>query len=813
MSQSVPDQAEVVIIGGGIVGCSIAYHLAELGISDVLLLERKKLTSGTTWHAAGLVAQLRANLNMTKLARYTAELFRDLEAITGQPTGYRVTGSLTAALNAERLEELKRQATMARSFGVECERISPAELLNYWPEFSDEDLLGGVYLPGDGQTNPVDTTLAFAKGARAGGAEILEDVCVESLLVDDGKVTGVRLNDGQTVRSRVVVLANGMWARDFAAQYNVSIPLQAAEHFYIVTEPLDVFNSEGIRPTLRVPDEQAYYKEDAGKLLLGAFELRAKPWAVEGIPEDFEFTTLPYDFDHFAPVLEQATSRFSPLETAGVQLFFNGPESFTPDDRYLLGETPELKNLFVAAGFNSIGIQSSGGAGKVLAEWIQKGYPPMDLWDVDIRRTFPFQSKKPFLEERTKETLGLLYDMHWPQRQFETARNQRLSPMHDRMVGLGAVMGELAGWERPNWFATEQETEYRYTYGKPNWFEACQRECRAVEHGVALFDMSSYPIFHIKGPDAVATLNRLSTSQMDVPVNQVVYTQWLNPRGGIEADVTITRTAEDAFMVVSSCASELRDYHWLLDHIDDDQVATSNDSEQMFMLGLMGPQSRHLLEKATEGSLEHVAYYQSAMVEIAGCEVRANRLSYVGELGFELYFQKDDAVVVLDYLLEVGQSFNLQPAGFHALNACRLEKGYRHFGHDIHDQISPLEAGLGFTVDWDKHSFIGKEALSVQRGEIDNRVAILSIEASDAPFMIHDEPVFLNGEQIGMTTSASYGYRVDKSLSMVHVSVPGRIDKSFFSQSGFEVEVAGQRYPVALTRRPLYDPKSERMKE
>jgi len=812
MSQPVPDQAEVVIIGGGIVGCSIAYHLADLGISDVLLLERKKLTSGTTWHAAGLVAQLRANLNMTKLARYTAELFRDLEAITGQPTGYRVTGSLTAALNRERLEELKRQATMARSFGVECERVSPTELLDYWPEFSDEDLLGGVYLPGDGQTNPVDTTLALARGARSAGVQILEDMFVESLLIDGGEVKGVRLSDHSEVKSRVVVLANGMWARDFAAQHGISVPLQAAEHFYVVTEPLDVFGEGRVRPTLRVPDEQAYYKEDAGKLLLGAFELKAKPWAVEGIPEDFEFTSLPYDFDHFAPILEKAANRFSPLETAGIQLFFNGPESFTPDDRYLLGEIPRVKNLFVAAGFNSIGIQSSGGAGKVLAEWIQKGYPPMDLWDVDIRRTFPFQSAKPFLEERTKETLGLLYDMHWPQRQYQTARNQRLGPFHDQMLELGAVMGELAGWERPNWFATEEETDYRYTYGKPNWFEACRKECQAVQHGVALFDMSSYPVFTVQGSDAVAVLNRLSTNQMDVPVNRVVYTQWLNPRGGIEADVTITRTAKDAFMVISSCASELRDYHWLLDHIGNDDVTVTNETEQMFMLGLMGPHSRALLSEACEESLDNLAYYHSAKIHVNGLEVRANRLSYVGELGFELYLHKDDAAAVLDHLLLVGKSFNLQPAGFHALNACRLEKGYRHFGHDIHDQISPLEAGLGFTVDWDKTYFEGKDALRALRGKTNNRIAILSIDAPDPPFMIHDEPVYLDGNRVGMTTSASYGFRLDKSLAMVHLDGPSVIDKSFFAQSGFEVEVAGDRCPVELTRRPLYDPSGERMK-
>ena len=443
--------ANVIVIGGGIVGCSTAYHLTQLGVNDVVLLERKKLTSGTTWHAAGLVAQLRASQNMTRLARYSTELFAELARHTGQETGYQQTGSMTLALHAERLEELKRQDTMANAFGVQCELIDTAFVHKEWPGIQTEDLCGGVYLPGDGQTNPVDTTLALARGARQGGAQIFEDTKVARLAIENGQAVGVYLDDGTLIAAKQVVLAGGMWSREFAAQHDVHLPLHAAEHFYLVTEPLQSFTT--VRPTLRVPDEQVYYKYDAGKLLLGCFELEAKPWGMEGIAEDFCFDALPDDFAHFEPILDTAIQRFPELADAGINLFFNGPESFTADDRYLLGPTPELENLFVACGFNSIGIQSAGGAGKVLAQWMHEGIPPMDLWDVDVRRTFPFQSQPDFLFERTKETLGLLYDMHWPHRQYATSRGIRLSPLHDCVLAQGAVMGELACLERPNWYA------------------------------------------------------------------------------------------------------------------------------------------------------------------------------------------------------------------------------------------------------------------------------------------------------------------------------------------------------------------------
>ena len=718
--------ANVIVIGGGIVGCSIAYHLTQLGVSDVVLLERKKLTSGTTWHAAGLVAQLRASQNMTRLSRYSTELFADLARHTGQETGYQQTGSMTVALHAERLEELKRQATMANAFGVQCELIDAAFVHEQWPGIQTEDLCGGVYLPGDGQTNPVDTTLALAKGARQGGAQIFEDTKVVRLAIENGQAVGVYLDDGTLIAAKQVVLAGGMWSREFAAQHDIHLPLHAAEHFYLVTEPLQSFRT--MRPTLRVPDEQVYYKYDAGKLLLGCFELEAKPWGMGGIPEDFCFDALPNDFAHFEPILDTAIQRFPELADAGINLFFNGPESFTADDRYLLGPTSELDNFFVACGFNSIGIQSAGGAGKVLAQWMHAGTPPMDLWDVDVRRTFPFQSQRDFLFERTKETLGLLYDMHWPHRQYATSRSIRLSPLHDSVLAQGAVMGELAGWERPNWYAETERAEYQYTYGRPNWFAACQRECDAIADHVALFDQSSYPIFHVAGPQAQACLQHICANNVDVAIGKIVYTQWLNESGGIEADVTITRLATDRFMIVSACVSERRDWFWLSKHAAHFDCEVSQDQETA-IIGAMGPKSTRLLAAICDDpdQAERIDYYTSATLTAGDIAFRANRLSYVGERGFELYLPAHMATELWQRLLRAGAPLNIRAAGFHAMNACRMEKGYRHWGDDIHDHITPLQAGLGFAAAKDKKGYIGQSIIEAQRGVQTRRLVGLAL--------------------------------------------------------------------------------------
>lgn len=554
---SLPSHANVVIVGGGVAGCSIAYHLTKIGITDVVLLERKQLTCGTTWHAAGLVGQLRATRNLTELAKYTAELYRSLEAETGQATGFKQNGSISVAKTHARLEELYRGASMGKTFGLEIDLLSTAEIHERWPLLEVGDLVGGIFIRKDGQTNPIDTTQAFARGARMRGAKILENMKVTGIRVEKARAVGVDTEAGYISADTVVICA-GMWSRELGRTAGVSIPLHAAEHFYIVTEPIAAVPPN--LPVLRVYDECAYYKEDAGKLLVGCFEPIAKPWGMDGIPESFCFDSLPEDAEHFEPILEAAVRRVPVLADAGIQLFFNGPESFTPDDRYYIGEAPEVRDLFVATGFNSVGIAASGGVGKVVAQWIEDRRPPMDLADVDIRRALPFQSNRRYLRDRTVETLGLLYAMHWPYYQYQTARGARRTALHDRLVDAGACMGETAGWERPNWFAPSGvEKKYTYSYGRQNWFEHSGAECRAVRDDVALFDQTCFAKYMVQGRDACAVLNRLSTGEMDVPVGRIVYTQWLNERGGIEADLTITRLAEKRYLVVTSAISQTRD--------------------------------------------------------------------------------------------------------------------------------------------------------------------------------------------------------------------------------------------------------------
>jgi 4-methylaminobutanoate oxidase (formaldehyde-forming) len=809
MAAELPDEAQVIIIGGGIIGCSIAFHLARLGIKDILLLEQNKLTAGTTWHVAGLVGQLRATKTLTRLAKYTTDLFQELESITGQATGFQTTGSISLALTEERFEELKRQATSAAAFGVANEVVTGQDILNDWSGLVTDDVVGGIYLPNDGQTNPVDTTMAFAKGARDEGALIVEGIEVLSITTDGNNLTGVETAGG-TVRAAKIVIAAGMWSRQLAAGIGVSLPLHAAEHFYIVTEPMAELKPR--MPTLRVPDEFTYYKEDAGKLLIGCFEPVAKPWGMGGIDKSFSFTTLPADLDHFAPILELAMARYPQLESTGIQLFFNGPESFTPDDRYLLGETTEFKDLYVAAGFNSIGIQSSGGAGKVLAEWIVNEHPPTDLYDVDIRRTARFQSNQKYLFDRTSETLGLLYAMHWPHREYTSARGARRSPIHSQLLGKGAVMGELVGWERPNWYAyPNQVKENEYSYGRQNWFDNCHEECLAIKNDVAIFDQTSYPIFTVKGKDAASALNYICSNNIDVPVNQIVYTQWLNERGGIEADVTITRMSTTEFMIVSSCANEQRDFYWLEKNLPTHmEVNANNVSSGFAMFGLMGPNSRMLLEQLTQASVDNAAlpYYSSKEMEIGFAKVRVNRLSYVGELGYEIAMPVEFAQHVYERIEEAGISFNLRHAGFHAMNSCRMEKGYRHYGHDITDGIDPLSAGLGFAVDFEKSNFLGKSALESIEKPFRHRLVNIAIRQDNAPLMLHDEPIFLGSEMAGITTSAMWGHRINRSLAIAQLEIPGGVTKKVLEQNEFQVEVAKQRYSIDVQLAPFYDPNS-----
>lgn len=828
MTDSLPDRTDVIIIGGGIVGCSIAYHLAQLGITDVVLLERRQLTCGTTWHAAGLVAQLRATRPLTELARYSMELIKDLERETGQATGFRQNGSLSIALNDARFEELRRGASMARAFGVEAEVVGADDILLRYPHLNNDSLVGGVWLPNDGQTNPVDTTQAFARAARQRGVTIVEGAQVDQVLSNSGRATGVSCRvvgrDGEHqhtasvhhIQAGTVVLAAGMWSHELARPLGVRLPLHAAEHFYVVTEAID--GLPGNLPVLRVPDESAYYKEDAGKLLVGAFEPVAKPWGMGGINPDFCFDSLPDDFDHFEPVLTQAMHRLPVLETTGIATWFNGPESFTPDDQYLLGETAEVRDLFVATGFNSIGIQSSGGAGKILAQWIRDRQVPADIPGLEVRRMAPVQGTRQYLHDRTRETLGLLYGMHWPFRQYETARNLRRSPFHDRLVDAGACMGEAGAWERPNWYASPgQNAHYEYSWSHQNWSGNTRAECHAVANAVALFDQSSMAKFLVQGRDAVRVLNRISTANVDVPPGRIKYTQWLNRDGGIEADLTITRLAADQFLVVTSVGSHNRDLAYLREQINENQFCTVSDiTAGLPMLGLMGPNSRALLQELTgeDFSNDAFGFGTSREVEIGYAIVRASRITYVGELGWELYIPADTALHVYEHLVRAGEHHGLKLAGMHAMNACRTEKGYRHWGHDIGVHDTPVHAGLSFTCDFDKPGgFIGDDAVRKlkETAPLNRRLVQLRLDNPDK-LCFHEEPIVVNDRIVGTVTSGMYGYRVDASLAMGYITLDEPVTNDLLSAAQVEVEVADERVSATARLGPWYDPKMERVK-
>ena len=815
MNKTLPIEASAVIIGGGVVGCSVAYHLAKLGWKDVILLERKQLTCGTTWHAAGLIGQLRASSNMTKLAKYTQELYFNLEAETGIATGIRRNGSITVALTEERKEEIYRGASMARAFGVEVEEISSSEVKNRYPHLNVEDICGAIYLPKDGQGDPTNITLALAKGAKQMGAQIFEGAKVTGVDLDRGKVAGVKAEfNGEVVAIKTphVINCAGMWARELGKMAGVNVPLHACEHFYIVTEAI-----EGLErlPVLRVPDECAYYKEDAGKILLGAFEPKSKPWGMEGIPEDFSFDQLPEDFDHFEPILERAVNRLPMLAETGIHTFFNGPESFTPDDRYYLGEAPEVENFWVCAGFNSIGIQSAGGAGQALAQWMHDGHPPSDLWDVDIRRVQPFQNNAHFLRERVSETLGLLYADHFPYRQPVTSRGIRRSPIHEQLKAKGAVFGEGAGWERANWFAdTGQKAEYEYSWKRQNWFENAKREHMAVREGVGLFDMSSFGKIRVEGRDACTFLQHICANQMDVEPGKITYTQMLNSRGGIECDLTVTRISDTAFLLVVPGATLQRDLSWLRKNLDPQlHVVITDVTAGEAVLCLMGPDSRALLSKVSPANISNEVHPFGSMqeIEIGMGMARAHRVTYVGELGWELYVSSDQAAHVFEALDEAGTDLGLKMCGLHVLDSCRIEKAYRHFGHDITDEDHVLEAGLGFAVKTDKGDFIGRDAVLKKRDE-GMQTRLLQFQLNDPePLLYHNEPILRDGHIVGYLTSGNYGHYLGAAIGLGYVPCVGEKPDEVLA-SRYQIEIAGERFDAKASLKPLYDPKSERVR-
>lgn len=819
MSQTLPSKASAVIVGGGVSGASVAYHLAKLGWQDVVLLERKQFACGTTWHAAGLIGTMRANESHARLTEYSMRLLVELEEETGQSTGFRQVGSLSIAHTEDRWQELKRVGAMNNAFGVtRVDNVTAEEVGNLFPLIDTAGLLGGTYVAHDGKGNPIEVTMAFVKGARQRGAKCIEGVEVKKIITRDGRVRGVETDQG-TIETDFVVNCGGMWARELGRQNGVNIPLHACEHYYAVTEKL-----EGVTPNLPVlrdHDKCVYIKEDAGGLLVGAFEKKARAWGQTGIPADFCFDELPGHMEEqLMPVLEDAMVRVPMLSDAGWRSFFCGPESFTPDDQFHLGEAPGLKGYFVAAGLNSVGIQSSGGLGKACAEWMHYGYSPLDLWGNDIRRNYPFMGTKEFLEERVTESLGLLYQNHYPFRQFETGRNVRLCAVHDRLTEHRACFGQVAGWERPNWYAPEGvKPEYEYSFGRQNWFDYSAEEHKAARESVVLFEQSSFSKYLVQGRDALSALQRICTADIDVPAGRIVYTHWLNERGGIEADLTVTRLDERRFFVISGAATTHKDLDWLARNIDPDSFCTVTDvTNQWAIFGVMGPNSRALLEPLLnmDMSNEVFPFGRSTEGEIGFAPIRVTRVSFVGELGWELAIPVEMAMPVFDRLLKEGEAHGLRLAGLHALDSCRIEKKFLHFGHDVADEDTPLEAGCGFVCAMGKSiPFIGHDAIAAQKesgAHLKKRLVQFLLKDPE-PLFYHHEPILIDDACIGYLTSGNYGHTLGGSVGLGYVKNNEPINQAWLDAQSFSIDVAGERFEAKASLRAMYDPTGERMRD
>ncbi len=811
---SVPTQARAVVIGGGIVGCSTAYHLAKLGWKDVVLLERAKLTSGSTFHAAGLVGQLRNSANITQLLGHSVALYAALEAETGLATGWRMTGGLRLACSEARMIELKRQVTTARSFGLDMHVLSPKEAQELWPVMDLKGVLGAVFLPSDGQANPSDITQALARGARMNGAKIIEDCPVISIERDVKGITGVVTPFG-TIACETVVICAGQWTREVAAPLGVNVPLVSVEHQYLITEPIEGVTRD--LPTMRDPDNLIYFREEVGGLTMGGYEPNPKPWAVDGIPEGFHFSLLNNDVEHFEQIMERAIMRVPALEHVGIKDFINGPESFTPDGNFILGEAPECPRLFIGAGFNAFGIASAGGAGKALAEWVVAGEQPYDLWPVDIRRFGRPHRDVDWVRARTLELYAKHYTIGWPGEEHASGRPLRRSPLYDTLRGNGAVFGEKLGWERPNWFARgDDEPVERYSFQRPNWFETVGHEHKATRERVALFDQSSFAKFMLVGKGAAQALDWICANHVTKAPGSLTYTQMLNARGGIECDLTIARLAEDRFYIVTGTGFATHDFDWIQRNIPAGLDANLIDVTSGYAtLALMGPRARDVLSRVTRDDISNAGFPFGQMrgIVIAGAPSLALRVTYVGELGWELHIPTEFALTVYEALKLEGEAFGLADAGYRAIETLRLEKGYRAWGADIGPDHTPLEAGLGWAVKLKKGMpFLGREALVAQSAApLRKQLACFTLPDPAVPLWGR-ETILRNGERVGWLSSGGWGYTVERNIGYGYLRRAEGVTRDWMIEGRYELEVATMRVPCDIHLEPLYDPKSVRVK-
>lgn len=817
-AKSLPARAHAVIIGGGVIGTSVAYHLTKLGLTDAVLIEQGQLSSGTTWHAAGLVGQLRASEGMTRLVQYSTALYAELEAETGLSAGYKQCGGVTVARTEDRMEQLRRTAANAAAFDLDCQLLSPAEAAEYYPVMRTDDLVGAIWLPADGKANPTDLTFALAKGARMRGARIVEKTRVLAVTTADGAVTGVHTDAGD-IEADIVVNCAGQWAKQVAAMVGANVPLHSAEHFYVVSEPIAGVHPD--LPILRDPDGYTYFKEEVGGLVIGGFEPEAKPWvSPDAIPYPFEFQLLEEDWEHFEILMNSALLRIPALESTGIKKFYNGPESFTPDNQFILGEAPQCRNFFVGAGFNSVGIATAGGAGRALAEWIVEGNPTTDLTGVDIRRFATFNGNNRWLHDRVAEVLGIHYEIPWPNREMTTARPFRRSPVHHLLEAAGANFGSKMGWERANFFAPAgQAPEIEYTWGTPNWLAWSAAEQRSTRGAVAVFDQTSFSKYLVVGRDAEAALQWLCTADVGVPVGRSVYTGMLNARGTYEADVTVTRTGAEEFLVVSGAASTERDK----DHVRRNMPETARDAHIVdvtsahAVFGVMGPRSRDLLAQLTDADLSDAAFPfgTSRLLSLGYATVRATRITYVGELGWELYVPTEFAVGVYEDLMRVGADLGVARGGYYALESLRLEKGYRAFGRELSPGENPVEAGLLFACKLGTDiDFLGRAAVEEARGRGPTRkLAGFRVE-SDEPMLWGGELILRDGVVAGQATSAAWGETTGACVGLAYLRAAdgGVVDADWVRAGEYAISVGSRRYPVSVSLRPLYDPAGERIR-